>query len=259
MAGRLPWALAPCALVLMIAPMAAQQISNLEPERPLAMEDAQPVSFRAFSGGFDWTFNLRRDYSNDHGPGFSLDYGVARGLEVGAALRYVTRPERNAQRGISSGDLFVHALYALKTETASFPALAVRADVQFPTGLDSRGTDLHLALLGTRSFDDFRLHANLLFTRLGDPSPGERAERWAGVAGVDFPVSRRGLTDTLLLADVVGRTHPLIDGPAIFGAEMGVRHRIGSQTVLFGAAGSEFSGGHNRRVLTLRVGVSQMY
>ncbi len=237
----------------------AQQLSDLEPDRPISIEDARPVSFRAFSGAVDWSFNERRDHSNDYGPGFSLLYGAARGLEVGAALRYVTRPERNAGRGISSGDLFVHALYGLHSETAGLPALAVRADLQFPTGLDSKGTDLHLALLATRSFDSFRLHGNFRFTRLGDTGPTERAERWEGVAGIDVLASRRGLTDSLLLADIVVRTNPVIDGRAVLGAEVGTRRRIGPQTVLFAGAGSEFSGGRDRRVLTLRLGVSQMY
>ncbi len=248
-----------CAFVSLITPIAAQQLTDLEPDRPITVEDARPVSFRAFSGAFDWTFTERRNHSNDHGPGFSILYGAARGLEVGTALRYVTRPERNAERGISSGDLFVHALYALTTETASLPALAVRADLQFPTGLDSKGTDVHLALLATRSFDLFRLHGNFRFTRLGDTGPAERSERWEGVAGIDVPAGRRGLTDTLLMADVVVRTHPLIDGPAIVGAEVGARRRIGTQTILFGGAGSEFSGGRDRRVLTLRLGISRMY
>src|SRR6185503_10492013 len=108
---------------------------------------------------------------NDHGPGFSLLYGAMRGLELGAAVRYVTRPGRNALRGISSGDIELHALYSLTTETAELPALAIKAGVEFPTGLDSKGTDLHLAALATRSFERFRVHANFLWTRLGATEP----------------------------------------------------------------------------------------
>ena len=52
-------------------------------------------------------------------------------------------------------------------ETAAWPALAARVGVEFPTGLDSKGTDLHLAGLVTRTFGTLRLHANFAYTRLG--------------------------------------------------------------------------------------------
>jgi hypothetical protein len=247
------------ALLILVAPCArSQQLSDLEPERPISVEDARPVSHRALSGAVDWTYNERREQLNDYGPGFSLLYGAARGLEVGASLRYVTRPGRNAERGIGSGDLFVHGLYGLRAETGAWPALAVRAEVQFPTGLDSKGTDLHLAALATRSFDGFRLHGNFLFSRLGATGPRERAERFEGIAGIDFLASRRGLTDLLLVADAVVRTNPVINGRAILGVEAGARRRIGSQTILFAGAGSEFRG-TDRTSWRLRVGISQMY
>jgi hypothetical protein len=256
---RLCWALLACALFAEAAPAAGQQLSDLEPDRPISVEDAHPVSYRAFSGAVDWTFNQRRDHFNDYGPGFSLLYGPVRSLEVGASLRYVTRPGRNAGRGIASGDLFVHGLYGLRPETASWPALAVRADIQFPTGLDSRGTDLHLAALVTRSFDAFRLHGNLRYTRIGDRASQERPDRWEGVAGIDFLASRRGLTDALVLADVLVRSNPVFGGHAVVAVEVGGRRRIGSQTILFGGAGSELTGERDRRVLTLRLGISHMY
>jgi hypothetical protein len=247
------------ALAASAAPMAAQQLSNLEPERPISVEDARPVPYRAFAGAVDWTYTERHDGFNDYGPGFSLLYGAARGVETGAALRYVTRPRRNAGRGISSGDLFLHALYAICPESATAPALAVRVDVQLPTGLDSKGTDLHLTGLATRTFDAFRLHANFRFTREGDTAPMERSERYEGVAGIDYLLSRRGLTDTLALADVVVRTNPLIGGPAVITIEAGARRRIGSQTSIFAGAGTDVAGPSSRTKVRVRFGVSQMY
>ena len=247
------------ALAAMAAPMAAQQVSNFEPERPISVEDARPVPYRAFAGAVDWTFNDRRDGLNDYGPGFSLLYGAARGLETGAALRYVTRPGRNANRGISSGDLFIHALYAIRPEFANWPELSVRADVQFPTGLDSKGTDLHLTALATRSFDVFRLHANFRFTHLGATGPNERSERYEGVGGIDLLTSRQGLTDTRLLADVVVRTNPIVGGRAVVTVEAGARRRLASQTVFFAGVGSDLNGPPDRTKVRVRVGVSQMY
>lgn len=238
----------------------AQFLSDLEPERPLTVEDARPVSFRALSGSADWTYTLRKGSLNDYGPGFSLLYGAARGLEAGAALRYVTRPERNATRGISSGDLSLHALYQIVDESAALPALAFRAGVEFPTGLDSKGTNLLLGALATRSFDSFRLHANLRYSRLGDANPDERRDRFEGVVGTDWVMpGRRGLTDTLLIADAAVRSNPVIAARTIVLLEGGFRHRLGPQTFLFAGAGSEITGQPDRARLRLRVGLTHVY
>jgi len=249
-------------VVLFLGPAAAgaQTLSDLEPERPLLMEDARPVSYRAFSGSVDWTYDNRNGGLDDYGPGFSLLYGAARGLEVGGAIRWVTRPERNSERGVASGDLMLHALYQILDETAARPAVAFRTEVQFPTGLDSKGTDLHLALLGTRSFDAFRMNANFRYVRLGATNTFERRDRFEGIAGIDFTVSgSRGLTDTLLLADMSVRSNPVIGGSPLLTLESGVRRRIGAQTILFAGAGSEFSGTHDRAGLRLRIGLTHTY
>lgn len=248
------------ALLALVAQAAsAQLLSDLELERPLSVEDARPVSFRAFSGSVDWTYNVRQDRFNDYGPGFSLLYGMARGLELGGSVRYVTRPGRNAERGISSGDIVLHALYQLKTETADWPALAVRAGVEFPTGLDSKGTDLHLTGLATRSFEMFRIHGNFLWTRLGATGSTERYDRFEGVFGADFVVNPQRLTDTLLVADVDVSTNPVRGGNRILAIEAGLRQRIGIQTIFFVGAGSELTGERDRAHFRVRVGLTHVY
>jgi hypothetical protein len=238
---------------------AAQLLSDLEVERPLAIEDARPVSYRAFSGSVDWTYNVRQAGLNDHGPGFSLLYGAARGLELGGSVRYVTRPGRNALRGISSGDIELHALYALKTETAGWPALSLKAGVEFPTGLDSKGTDLHMSALATRSFERFRVHANFLWTRLGATGPTERYDRFEGILGADCLVNTRGQTDTLLVTDVGFETNPVRAGNGIVFVEGGIRQRIGVQTIFFVGAGSELTGERDRAHFRARVGLTHIY
>jgi hypothetical protein len=236
-----------------------QQLSDLEAERPVAMEDARPVSYRAFSGSADWTYNSRKDSRDDYGPGFSLLYGALRRLEVGASVRYVTSPSSNSNRGVSSGDIQLHALYGLATESASLPALAVRVGVEFPTGLDSRGTDVHAGLLATHSFDIVRMHINGLWSHLGDAGDRERKDRWEAIAGFDWSVGKFGRTDTLLVADADIRTNPLLEGKAILSIEGGVRQRIGSQTLVFFGAGSSLFGETDRVKVRLRAGISHIY
>jgi hypothetical protein len=237
----------------------SQELSNLEPERPIAMEDARPIAYRAFSGSADWTYNRRLDGFHDYGPGFTLSYGAARRLEVGAGVRWLTRPGRNAERGISSGDLVLHALYAITSETGSRPALALRGAVEFPTGLDSKGTDLALAGLLTRSSESFRVHANLLWRRLGAVRGRERRDRFGAIVGIDLLPRRSGLTDTILLSDLFVRTNPLRDDKAIVTLEIGAKRRIGVQTALFAAAGTDLIGEGDRNRFTVRVGFSHAY
>lgn len=246
-------------LLLAAAPASAQFLSNLERERPVAVEDATPVPYRGLSAALDWTYNVRRGGANDEGPAWTLVYGAVRNLELGASQRYVTRPGRNALRGISSGDLELHALYAIVTEGARRPALGARIGIAFPTGLDSRGTDLQIAGLATRSFDAMRLHVNVRWTRLGDTLPTERADRLEGGLAVDFLASPRGRTDTLLLASVTVRSSAVLDGPVVGDVEIGARHRVGVQTILFGGFGSELSDNPDRPRLRARVGLSHVF
>jgi hypothetical protein len=250
--------LAAATLLLLSRGVRAQFMSNLEPERPLEMEDAIPVAYRGFSGSADWTYSVHKGALNDYGPGFTLLYGPLRGLETGAAIRWVTRPGRNASRGISSGDLDLHALYQLVDESGGAPAIAARIGVQFPTGLDSKGTDLHLAALATRSFDAFRLNANVRYTRLGAISGQERRDRYEGVLGADFLLPN-GSTNTVLMADVSARSNPLLNSETIYEVEAGARHRIGSQTLVFLGAGSELTGNADRARFRVRVGITHVY
>ncbi len=255
----MPGAILTALLALVAGTSSAQLLSDLEIERPLSVEDARPISFRAFSGSLDWTYNVRQDRLNDHGPAFSLLYGMARGLELGGSVRYVTRPNRNALRGISSGDIVLHALYQLKTETAGWPALAVRAGVEFPTGLDSKGTDLHLTGLATRSFEMFRLHANFLWTRLGATLPTERNDRFEGIFGADTVLGSPSRTDTLLVADVDVSSNPVRGGNRVVALEGGLRQRIGIQTIFFLGAGSELTGNRDRAHFRVRLGLTHVY
>jgi hypothetical protein len=246
-------------LLIAASPASAQFLSNLERDRPVGVEDAIPVPYRGISAAFDWIYNVRSGGLNDEGPGFTIVYGAVRNLELGASQRYVTSPGRNALRGISSGDLELHALYALVTEGAGRPALGARVGVVFPTGLDSQGTDLQLAGLATRSFDSLRLHVNVRWSRLGDTVPTERADRFEAGLAVDFLASGRGRTDTLVLASVSVRSSPVVKGPAVADVDLGVRHRVGTQTILFGGLGSELSDKPDRPRVRVRVGLSHVF
>jgi hypothetical protein len=247
------------ALATAAAAAPGQPIADLERERPLSLEDARPIVYPGFSVAADFTTNVREEDPDDFGPGLSLRYGAARRLELGAGMRWVTNPETSADRGIRSGDLRVHALYRAFEESATAPAIAFRADLIFPTGLDSRGTDLELSAIATRSFQAARVHVNLRWERLGDALPAEVADRWYFGIGTDFLPPGHGTTNLLLAAAATLRSSALTEGKTNLGLESGLRWRIGMGTVLFGFAGSEFTGDDARAVLSLRVGATHQF
>ncbi len=237
------------ALVLAAAASSAalgQEISDLPAGRPVTIEDATPLAWQAFSFSADWASAQRNDGVNYSGPAFSLLYGVARGVEAGVETRLLTHPHLNAERGIGSGDLDVHALGALLSESTSRPALAVRADVFLPTGVASHGTNLSGEVLATRSFDAFRLHANAGFLYVGDTRPEERRERLFAVFGGDVAPLGPWNTDTLLVGDLFVRQSVGRRGHTTAGAEIGVRQRMGMQTLIYAGLLKEFSGEGDR-------------
>jgi len=79
------------------------------------------------------------------------------------------------------------------------------------------------------------------------------------VAGLDFVIGRRGLTDTLVVADVAVGSNPVRNANTMVTVELGARRRIGSQTFLFAGAGSDLRGQQDRAKLRLRAGVIHVY
>lgn len=224
----------------------AQEISNLEAGRPVTIEDATPVDWEAFSASLDWAAAQREDGVNYSGPGLSLLYGAARNFELGAQTRWVTNPHLNARRGISSGDLDVHGLWGLLPETGNLPAIGLRADIFLPTGVASHGTNLSATALVTRSFEHFRVHGNFGILYVGDTRTGERRNRLFAVVGMDAAPLGPWDTDTLLVADVFVRQSVREGDTAVTGAEIGVRQRIGMQTLLYAGFDHEFDGPSGR-------------
>ncbi len=227
-------------------PAAAQEISNLEAARPVAMEDATPLDRGTWSASADYAYARRLDNVDYAGPALSLEAGVLRGVEIGGETRLLTNPTMNAARGIGSGDLDLHALAALHTETAGGPALAVRADGILATGFASHGTNVSAELIATRSFESFRLHATGGVLYVGSTRPEERRNRVYGVFGFDARPSGPWRTDTLAMADVVVRQSVLTGGKVSVGLELGLRHRIGLQTMFYAGLGSEVAGDPDR-------------
>ena len=243
--GRLAFALLP--LLAALAPRAeAQEISNLEAGRPITIEDPTPIAPGTYSGSFDYAYARRLDNVDYAGPALSLVYGLPPAFEIGGETRLLTNPRGNARRGIGSGDLDVHALAEVAPETAGRPALGLRFDAILATGFASHGTNFVPELLVTKSFDSFRLHANFGSIYVGSTRPDERRNRLYAAVGFDFCPGGRWKTDKLGMIDVYVRQSVAGDRNATVGVELGIKRRIGMQTIFYAGLLSEVAGDRDR-------------
>jgi hypothetical protein len=233
-------ALAAAAAAWAPLPAEGQEISNLEAARPISLEDATPIERGTWSMSADYAYARRLDRVD------SLMAGPFSGLEIGAETRLLTNPRLNARRGIGSGDLDFHVLGALARESAGGPALAVRGDAFLATGFASHGTNVSAELIATRSFDAFRIHGTAGALYVGSTRPGQRRHQLYAVAGFDARPFGPWRTDTLAMADVVVRQSVATGGKVSVGIELGIRHRIGLQTLFYAGMGSEVAGERDR-------------
>lgn len=243
---RARFVLVPIMFVACATSVRGQEISNLEAGRPITIEDPIPVQPGTFSASSDYAYARRLDNVDYAGPALALVYGFAPGFELGAETRLLTNPRLNARRGIGSGDLDVHILGQIASETGGRPAIGLRFDALLATGFASHGTDFVPELLVSKSFDTFRLHGNVGSMYIGSTRPSERRNRLYAAVGFDTPPGGGWNTDTLGMMDVYVRQSVEADRKATVGVELGVRRRIGMQTIFYAGLLSEVAGERTR-------------
>lgn len=182
------------------SPLAAQtDYYNTSVGRPLRIEDALPVEFRAIELNFA---PIRWESAPNATYRWSLDPEVAVGvlprtqLQIGMPLSFVDAPSTSA-RGIAG--LEVAVMHTLNAET-SIPALALSGELLLPVGsLAADATYGTLKGILTRTTRLARIHANAQFT-LG-PTPrdldGEmndsEASRWLAGLAIDKALPLRSV------------------------------------------------------------------
>ncbi len=209
-----------------VAGLAADH-TNLEENIPTQIEDAYVLPYlnREFQ-----SFG-RYEQSRDGRDVFTLEprveFGFARNWQarIGAPFLF-GNGDKAGNRNLS-----VEAMYNFNQETQWLPAVALSGRVETPTGPDSRGLDMRLRFLATKTlpFTSLlqRVHVNLGWVRNSDPLSDERQNRYIAIVGYSARVARA----TFFVADYV-REQQRRKGYDSNMLELGIRQIINPLTVL---------------------------
>lgn len=199
---------------------------NIDPGRPIAVEDAQPIEFRAFEfqAGIphfsrqrrgEWLFGLEPE----------LKWGFAKNWQFGAATELAAH--RDAGRTVFAGrGTQLHLLYNFNAETPRMPAIAIRPELSIRGGgLGSRHEHGALKLIVSKTIGSNRVHFNGSYT--AGPTQavgrgGELVNRFFYGAAYERTLPLRFM---VLLADVYARK-PIDHGPTEIVFEAGTRIQL---------------------------------
>ena len=228
---------------------------NLDPNRPIGMEDAYaiPRGEIGLEGGV--RFNDRREGRTRVTFQPQIIYGAFNNTQIEIQGDLFTEPH-SLVGAAKSGDLHLGVLYNFNTETLMLPALALRLEADFPTGVNSKGVDTQVTGIMTRTFGRLRAHLNLGYTVLGSPQGQERPGVYRAVAAVSYPLGYPTSFRDTLIASVYSRESDLRGQRNHTGIEVGLRHQLTSRIVLDSGIGTEFAGPVDRAALLGTFGVS---
>lgn len=242
-------------LGLLPVPLLALDHDNLDPNRPVGMEDAYaiPKGEIGMEGGV--RFNDRREGRTRVTFQPQIIYGAFENAQIEIQGDLFTEP--NTLVGASkSGDLHLGLLYNFNTETLNLPAMAVRVEADLPTGVNSKGVDTQVTGILTRSFGRLRAHVNAGYTVLGLPQGQERPGAYRAVAAISYPLGYPTSFRDTLIASLYTRQSDLRGQRNHTGVEVGIRHQLTSRLVLDAGLGTEFAGPTDRAAVLGTVGLS---
>ncbi len=251
--------LASAALVgVLSTPLWAIDHSNLDEGRPLRFEDAYPVAHgeKVIETGVGASFERKHDdriFLNAEAL-----YGLVPNAQIGLGTAFSTDP-REVDGQEKSGDLRLSALYNFNQESLDLPAFALKGQANFPTGVDSSGTDLGFTGIATKSFGRLGLHLNAGYTFIGGEKGDERDGQYKVALGTSYPLGAPQRTRTTLLAGLFTEQSTFRGDKNVLGAEAGVRYQLGTQSTVDLGMGSEFAGPDQRSSLYVTAGISYSF
>jgi len=228
---------------------------NLDKNRPVQVEDAYPIAMGeiGLEGGVQFEDRRRGLNRWEFRPQilYGAFYNTQLEVEGGSITGWTSGEERE-----TSGNLGLGALYNFNTETISVPALAVKIELEVPTGESSEGLDMTVGGLLTRSFGRWRTHLNLEYTVVGATDPGERNRLYTLISGISYPLGYPMRFRETLIVDVFIHQSEMSGEENITGVEIGIRHQISPRVVLDGGIGTELSGPDDLVAIFGTVGLS---
>jgi hypothetical protein len=236
-------------------PSFALDHDNLDPNRPIGMEDAYAIPKGEIGMESGVRFNDRREGRTRVTFQPQIIYGAFDNAQIEIQGDLVTEP--NTLVGATkSGDLHLGLLYNFNTETITLPAFAVRVETDLPTGVNSKGVDTQMTGILTRSFGRLRAHLNAGYTILGSPQGQERPGVYRAVAAVSYPLGYPDSFRDTLIVSLYTRQSDQRGQRNNTGCEIGLRHQLTSRVVLDAGLGTEFYGPTDRAALLGTAGVS---
>jgi len=222
-----PLVIALASTITLPPPASAQaDYRNLDAGRPIAVEDAQPLEFRALEFQFGIP-RFSRERSGHWLYAFELEFkwGIFKDTHFGISSEFVVA--HGAGRTVSSfADTQLHLLYNFNEETPRFPAIAIRPELTVPTGGFSSG-DVHgsLKLIASKTFGHNRIHFNGSWTAGPTATPGRGGElvtRYFYGLAYERTLPLKFL---VLLADVNAH-RPIDNSPTEVAFEIGTRVQL---------------------------------
>jgi hypothetical protein len=204
---------------------------NLDPGRPIAIEDAQPLEFRAFEFqiGLPRYADLREG-GDELSVEPELKFGFAKDWQVGISAE--NRTVRNGESRNSFSDTQIHLFYNLNQETEAIPAIALRPELAIGTGaFGSDHPHAGLKAILSKTIGMNRIHLNGSYTVGPTEEEGRGGElvnrSLYGIAYErTFPI-----IFAVLLADLYA-VRPIDGGPTEVIADLGGRLQLTPTWVL---------------------------
>jgi Putative MetA-pathway of phenol degradation len=242
---------------VVLAPVAALAIDhkNLDEGRPLRLEDAYAISAGEIALEAGAGFTLRRRGADRGFFPVELLYGALPNFQIGVGTTLATDP-REIDEPTKSGDIRIGALYNLNQETLVMPAFGVKLEVELPTGVESKGVDVEVKGIVTKSFERLSVHFNAAYLFLTDSGRGERDGRYELVLGASYPVGAPRFTRATLVADVFTEQAAHRGESNVVGTEVGLRYQLTPSIVWDVGVGTEFAGPSDRSPFFFATGLS---
>jgi hypothetical protein len=207
---------------------------NLDGERPTFIADAYPIERWAFELAMPWRFERAASGGSAHIFGTELSYGMFRNAQVGIELP-IAAVDQGPETTWGLAGLRAFGLYNLTTESGTWPAISLRADLALPVGANGGdATRAGAQLLATRSFGAQRVHVNVSAAAGSDGGPRvESLPRWSAGAALDRTFIRESL---LLIGEVYALRHGSGE-PTEAVASLGARWQLSPTLVVDGGVG----------------------